>query len=90
MDQAVLRSNAVLQGIGTKSDCVLETWKETSSSGRVFTRAVIVEENPVLPDGLYMLVVGHQSAFVRKIDGMWRLIFLPPEIVPEDGSQRVA
>lgn len=90
MDRAVLRLNAGLQGIGIKGDCILETWKETSSSGRTFTRAVIVEESPILPDGIYMLVVGHQSAFVRKIDGVWRLIFLPPEIIPEEGSQRVA
>lgn len=90
MDRAVVRLNAELQGIGRKGKCVLETWKERSSKGRVFTRAVIVEESPKLPDGFYMLVLGHESVFVRKLEGVWRLTFLPPEISLEADVSLVA
>jgi len=87
MDRAVVRLHAVLQGIGRKGTCVLETWKERSSKGRVFTRAVIVEERPKLPDGLYILVLCHGSIFVRKLEGAWRLTFLPPEISLEGDTE---
>lgn len=90
MDRVVLRSHAILQGIGTKAGCLLETWKETSSTGRIFTRAVITEEYPNLPDGIYMLILGHQNTFVRKVEGGWRLIFLPPEFGIEAEAESAA
>jgi hypothetical protein len=80
MERAVVRVKALLRGMGCKADCVLETWQETSSTGRVFTRAVIAEEPPNLPDGIYMIVVGGQNVFTRKWGGSWLLTFLPPEV----------
>lgn len=80
MERAVVRLKALLRGMGCKADCVLETWKETSSTGRVFTRAVITEEPVHLPDGIYMIVVRGQNLFTRKWGGSWLLTFLPPEI----------
>jgi hypothetical protein len=90
MPRAVLRLRAVLYGIGCQADCILETWKDISSAGKVFTRAVIGKERPNLPDGIYMLVLGHQSTFVRKYEGAWRLIFLPPEFEIETEGLRAA
>lgn len=88
MERAVVHLKALLRGMGCKADCVLETWKETSSTGRVFTRAVITEEPPDLPDGIYMIVVRGQNLFTRKWGGSWLLTFLPPEV--DTGSECAA
>lgn len=80
MERTVVRVKALLRGMGCKADCMLDTWRETSSTGRVFTRAVVVEEPPNLPDGIYMIVVGSRMIFTRKWGGSWLLTFLPPDV----------
>jgi len=51
----VLRVPAVLRGTGEAVDCVLETWQEESTSGRLSTRCRIVDDPVELPDGPYTL-----------------------------------
>lgn len=90
MERTVQRLSALLRGMGCKADCKLDTWQETSSTGRVFTRAVVVEEPPNLPDGIYMIVVGSGTLFTRKWGGSWMLTFLPPEIDIHAEAQHAA
>ena len=87
MERTVVRVNALLRGMGCKADCKLDTWQETSSTGRVFTRAVVAEEPANLPDGIYMIVVGSGMVFTRKWGGTWMLTFLPPEIDVHDAAR---
>lgn len=56
----VLRFPGVLRGMGKVASCVLETWQEESTSGRMFTRCRIVDEPQELPDGLYELEVANR------------------------------
>ncbi|MFP5227973.1 MAG: hypothetical protein ACLGXA_10110 [Acidobacteriota bacterium] len=56
------------------------TWKERSSSGRVFTRCRIVEEPADLPEGPYQVSFAGHVIPTRKFDGCWMLSFLPPGI----------
>ena len=90
MERIVVRLKALLRGMGCKADCMLDTWKETSSTGRVFTRAVVIDEPPNLPDGIYMIVVGSRMVFTRKWGGSWMLTFLPPEIDVHAEAERAA
>ena len=90
MEREVVRLKALLRGMGCKADCMLDTWQERSSTGRVFTRAVVVDEPPNLPDGIYMIVVGSRMVFTRKWGGSWMLTFLPPEIDVRAEAERAA
>ena len=77
---AVLRS---LQSFRVDG-CVLETWKEHASSGKVYTRCRITQEPSDLPDGPYRVEFAGQSIRTRKCEGQWELVFLAPDIkIPE-------
>ena len=57
-------------------ECVLETWQEESTSGRLFTRCRIVDDPVELPDGAYTLEFGGRSVQTHKYHGAWELNFL--------------
>jgi hypothetical protein len=76
----VVRVQGVLQGMDREADCGLITWKERSTSGRVYTRCRIVDEPPDLPEGPYTLSFARHTVPTRKFDGCWTLTFLPPGI----------
>lgn len=78
--QGVVRVHGVLKGLDREANCVLATWKERSSSGRVFTRCRIVDEPSDLPEGPYTMTFAGYSVPTRKFDGCWMLSFLPPWI----------
>jgi hypothetical protein len=74
---SVVRVGAVVRGMGVEAPCILETWKEKSSSGRVFTRCRVVEDPPNLPDGPYDVTIDGQTFSTRRWSGAWDLIYLP-------------
>jgi hypothetical protein len=75
-----VRVRGVLRGMNREADCVLVAWKESSESGRVYTRCRIIDEPSDLPDGTYTVIFAGQSVTTRKWWGEWMLTFLPPEI----------
>lgn len=75
-----VRVPAELRGMGFVARCILETWRECSSRGRVFIRCRIVDEPPGLPDGCYGVEVEGQMVSTRKFSGEWELSFLPSRI----------
>lgn len=77
---------ALVRGMGHQTRCTLETWKERSSTGRVFTRCRIINDPPELPDGSYEISVGRQSFTTRKWSGFWDLNYLPNWIHIEDAA----
>lgn len=74
---SVVRVSAFLRGMGVEASCTLETWKERSSSGRVFTRCRVVEDPANLPDGTYDLTIEGQTFSAKRWSGIWDLIYLP-------------
>lgn len=66
--------------MGLESKCTLEAWQERSSSGRVFTRCRIADDDPTLPDGPYEVAFGGGSVKTHKTSGAWELVFLSPEM----------
>jgi hypothetical protein len=84
--QGVVRVHGVLKGLDCEANCVLSTWKERSSSGRVFTRCRIVDEPGDLPEGPYTLEFAGHTVPTRKFDGCWMLSFLPPWIKLEQAA----
>jgi hypothetical protein len=78
--KSVIRVRGVLKGMDRKAACILLTWKETSTTGRVYTRCRIVDEPSDLPDGPYTLSFARLTLSTRKLDDCWMLTFLPPEI----------
>ena len=66
--------------MNSTADCALLTWKESSTSGRVYTRCRIVDEPSELPDGAYTLFIDDHEVPTRKFEGHWMLTFLPPDI----------
>ncbi len=63
-----------------QADCALLTWKESSKSGRVYTRCKIVDDPTELPDGPYTLFFAGNTIQTRKFEGHWMLTFLPSDI----------
>lgn len=63
-----------------EAECKLLTWKETSASGRIYTRCKIMNEPGDLPDGTYTAFFAGHSVATRKWDGYWMLTFLPSDI----------
>jgi hypothetical protein len=84
--QGVVRVHGVLQGMDRVADCELITWKERSTSGRVYTRCRIVEEPADLSEGAYTLSFAGHAVPTRKFDGCWMLTFLPPGIDLEEAA----
>ena len=78
----VTQNLAVLRGLHSfrVAGCVLETWREHASSGKVYTRCRITKEPPDLPDGPYRVEFAGQSIRTRKCEGEWELVFLAPDI----------
>lgn len=74
---STVRVGAVVRGMGVEVECILETWKERSSSGRVFTRCRVVEDPPNLPDGTYEVTINDQTFTTKRWSGAWDLIYLP-------------
>jgi hypothetical protein len=66
--------------MGCEADCRLLTWKETSTTGRLYTRCRIMDEPPHLPDGAYTLFFAGHAVPTRKFEGSWMLTFLPSSI----------
>lgn len=83
---SVIRLNALVRGMGRESPCMLEAWKERSSTGRVFTRCRIVEDPPDLPDGSYEIFVAGQRFNTKKWSGLWDLTFLPNWVRIDDAA----
>jgi hypothetical protein len=69
----------MLRGMGRVAYCVLEIWREESSSGRACTRCRIANDAPGLPDGPYRVEFSHYSVRTRKQKGNWELVFIVPE-----------
>lgn len=79
---------AVLRSKLREEQCTLAVWKETSTSGRRFTRCEILNDPPDLPDGPYLLLFEGNQLFTRKWCGTWMLDYLPAWIeVAEQGEQ---
>jgi hypothetical protein len=76
----VVGVRGVLRGMGCEADCRLPTWKETSTTGRVYTRCRILDEPFGLPDGAYTVFFAGHAVPTRKFEGRWTLTFLPPGI----------
>lgn len=83
---SVIRVEALVRGMGHEARCILETWKERSSTGRVFTRCRMSEGPPDLPDGSYEISIGEQSFSTRRWSGLWELTFLPSWIRIDDAA----
>lgn len=80
--EETLRIPAVLRAVGTMmfAGCVVETWKQFSSSGKAYTRCRIANDPPDLPDGPYMIEFAGHVVRTNKVDGRWELVFLAPDI----------
>jgi len=78
--KGVVRVQALLRGMGCEADCRLLTWKESSTTGRTYTRCRILDDPPDLPDGAYRVFFAGYSIPTRKFEGSWMLTFLPPGI----------
>lgn len=74
---SVLRVGAMVRGMGVEASCMLETWQERSSSGRVFTRCRMTGDPANLPDGNYEVTIDGQTFSTRRWSGTWDLIYLP-------------
>jgi len=72
--------------MNSTSDCALLTWKEFSTTGRVYTRCKIVDEPKELPDGPYSLTFAGHTVQTRKFEGNWMLTFLPPGIELQEAA----
>lgn len=84
---AVTRVAGILRGMGREVPCELMVWRETSSTGRVYTRCRVVSEPSDLPDGSYNLFfAGHYKVSTRKWEGHWLLRYLPPGIRVEEAA----
>ena len=83
---STIHVRAVLRGMGREAQCTLETWKERSSTGRVFTRCRIVDDPPDLPDGSYEIFVAGQRFNTKKWSGLWDLSFLPSWVRIDDAA----
>ena len=79
-----MRITGVLRGMGREVSCEVVAWKESSSTGRVYTRCRIGDEAPDLPDGSYALCIGGYQVMTRKWEGRWLLRYLPNEIRLEE------
>lgn len=77
---SLARIPAALHGPEAESNCILEAWQESSSTGRVFTRCRITDESPEVPDGPYQVVFANHRVKTWKTSGNWELIYLSPEI----------
>lgn len=77
----IVRTPAVLRSLsGTVAGCVLETWKERASTGKMYTGCRIVNDPPDLPDGNYIVEFGANRIQTRRVWGVWSLTFLAPDI----------
>jgi len=83
---SIVHVDALLRGMGRQAHCMLETWKERSSSGRVFTRCRIVDDPPGLPDGAYEIAVLGETIVTKKWSGVWDLTYLPPSVRIDDAA----
>lgn len=83
---STIHVHAVLRGMGQEAECTLETWKERSSTGRVFTRCRIIDDTPELPDGSYEIFVAGQRLNTKKWSGLWDLTFLPSWVRIDDAA----
>ena len=74
---SVVRLGAMVRGMGVEASCILETWQERSSSGRVFTRCRMAGDPANLPDGTYEVTIDGQTFSTKRWSGAWDLIYLP-------------
>jgi hypothetical protein len=86
MVKSIVRVRGVLRGMSCEADCALMTWKESSTSGRVYTRCRIVDDPDELPDGPYTLFFAGHKVPTRKFEGRWMLTFLPQGIDLEQAA----
>lgn len=78
--------SATVRGMGREAICILETWTERSSTGRVFTRCRILDHPSDLPDGTYEFTIAGKSFSTKRWSGVWDLIYLPPSIRVDDAA----
>lgn len=78
-NRVVLRIPAVLRGERRVAWCVLEIWREESSTGRRCTHCRIANDPPELPDGSYRVEFARYSVPTRKVHGTWEQLFVVPE-----------
>lgn len=78
----IIPFSGVLRAVGTMmtAGCLVETWKDVSSSGKAYTRCRIVNDPPDLPDGAYILDFAGHSVPTGRVDGKWELVFLAPHL----------
>jgi hypothetical protein len=69
-----------------EAHCTLLTWKERSTTGRVYTRCRIQDEPSDLPDGPYTVFFSGYTVATRRFDRCWMLTFLPPEVDLEQAA----
>lgn len=79
---------ATLRRGDVTAECVLEVWKERSSTGYAFTRARFVDCPPDLPDGSYAVTFAGYTVVAKRLQGEWELNCLSIEmkIGMDDGS----
>ena len=78
--RSVIRIPALLRGWdGKAASCLIETWNEQSSAGKIYTRIRITDDPPELPDGEYLVEFAEQSLRTQKYQGKWQLVFLAPD-----------
>lgn len=76
----VVRIPGILSAKGIVAACIVETWKERSSTGHLFTRCRIINDPPHLPDGPYEVEFAGHKVPTRKTSGRWELVFFAPEL----------
>lgn len=74
------RIAATLRGEGVEAICIVETWAESSSTGRILMRGRIIGDPPGLPDGPYTVEFAGYKLPTRKWAGEWELNFLPSDL----------
>lgn len=79
---------ATLRGGDVTAECVLEIWRERSSTGHVFTRARFLDCPPDLPDGSYAVTFAGYTVVAKRSAGEWEVNCLSIEmnIGPADQS----
>lgn len=79
LENPIVRIPGVLRAANLIAGCTVETWKEQSFNGRIYTRCRIVEDPPQLADGPYTLRFAGYSIPTNKFEGKWEPVVLEEE-----------
>jgi hypothetical protein len=71
--KSVVLVHGVIWGMGHESDCEMLALKETDSVTRrtTFSRCSVIQANPDLPDGDYIVAFQGNSVSARRAGGLW-------------------